>query len=80
MPKKKISAENAKRLEYLSTYLKEYRINSGLTQDFLGMLSKHHRNSIIRCEGGENITLRTLFELADALDISLSDLFQDIDE
>jgi len=77
MSNKPFSEHHRKRLEYLSIYLRELRINSGLTQKELSNNSLH-RNTIIRAENNHNITLLTLFELADAFDISLSELFQDI--
>ena len=79
MPRNPLTDLNRKRLEYLSTFLRELRINSNLTQKELSQNLNLHRNSIIRAENNHNITLLTLFELADALNISLSELFQDIE-
>ena len=78
MPRNLLTDQNRKRLEYLSTFLRELRINNNLTQEELSRNLNLHRNSIIRAENNHNITLLTLFELADALNISLSELFQDI--
>jgi transcriptional regulator with XRE-family HTH domain len=77
MSRKPVSNINRKRLLELSTFLRELRINSGLTQQELSN-NNLHRNTIIRAESSHNITLITLFELADAFDISFSELFQDI--
>jgi DNA-binding XRE family transcriptional regulator len=79
MPRNPLTDLNRKRLEYLSTFLRELRINSNLTQKELSQNLNLHRNSIIRAENNHNITLLTVFELADALDISLSELFQDME-
>lgn len=78
MYKKTIPDQHAKRLEYLSTYLRELRFSASLSQSELSQNLNLHRNSIIRAEHNYNMTLITLFEMADALDITLSDLFQDI--
>lgn len=78
MSRKPVSNINRKRLLELSTFLRELRLNSNLTQQDLSNYNLH-RNTIIRAENNHNITLITLFELADAFDISLSELFQDIE-
>jgi transcriptional regulator with XRE-family HTH domain len=78
MSRKPVSNFNRKRLLELSTFLRELRLNSNLTQQDLSNYNLH-RNTIIRAENNHNITLITLFELADAFDISLSELFLDIE-
>ncbi|MGA2408559.1 MAG: helix-turn-helix transcriptional regulator [Bacteroidales bacterium] len=78
MSRKPVSNINRKRLLELSTFLRELRLNSNLTQQDLSNYNLH-RNTIIRAENNHNITLITLFELADAFDISLSELFLDIE-
>jgi DNA-binding XRE family transcriptional regulator len=50
-----------------------------MTQEELSHILNLHRNTIQRAENGQNITLLSIFELADALDISIKDLFQDIE-
>jgi hypothetical protein len=40
---------------------------------------KLHRNTVIRIENAKNLTLLSLFELADALDLSPKELFLDIE-
>ena len=79
MPLNPLTDQNRKRLEYLGTFLRELRINSNLTQEKLSRNLNLHRNSIIRAENAKNLTLLTVFELADSLDISLSELFQDME-
>jgi len=78
MYRKSPTEENRQRLIELSTFLKELRINSGMTQQELGNDLNLHRNSISHAENYHNITLLTLFQLADAYEIRLSELFQDI--
>ena len=75
---KPISDQNIRRLEYLSIYLRELRLNEGLTQEELSQQMNLHRNSIIRAENCKNITLLSLFELIDALDVSPEDIFYDL--
>jgi transcriptional regulator with XRE-family HTH domain len=76
---KTIPNQNRKRLEYLSTFLRELRLNEGMTQKELSQHMKLHRNTIIRAENAKNLTLLSLFELADALDLSPKELFLDIE-
>ncbi len=79
MLNKPIPSQHIKRLEYLSTFLRELRINEGMTQKELSQQMNLHRNTIIRAENAKNLTLLSLFELADALDISPKELFLDIE-
>ena len=79
MSNKPISEQHLKRLEYLSIFLRELRLNEGLTQAELSQQMQLHRNTVIRAENAENLTLLTLFELADALDISPKELFTDME-
>jgi transcriptional regulator with XRE-family HTH domain len=74
-----ITEQHLKRLEYLSIYLRELRLNEGFTQKELSQQMKLHRNTIIRAENAKNLTLLSLFELADALDLSPKELFLDIE-
>lgn len=79
MYKRQIPLHHLKRLEYISTYFRELRYAEGLTQQELSQYMNLHRNTIVRAENAENITLLSLFELSDALDISIKDLFIDIE-
>ncbi len=78
MIKKQIPDQHQKRLDYISTFFKELRLSEGMTQKELSINSNLHRNTIIRAENAENLTLLSVFELVDTLDINLNDLFQDI--
>ncbi len=70
---------NQKRLSHLGVIIREYRFCNGLTQLDLADAAGIHYNTIRRLENSKgNITLNTLFQLADALEIDLSDLFSDI--
>jgi transcriptional regulator with XRE-family HTH domain len=74
MSSKPISEQHQKRLEIISTYLRELRFSEGLTQKDLSQSVNLHRNTIIRAEKAKNLTLLSLFELADALDINPKEL------
>ena len=76
---KTIPDQNQRRLEYLSTFLRELRLNEGKTQKELSQQMNLHRNTIIRAENAKNITLLSFFELTDALDISPRELFLEND-
>ncbi|NMC57769.1 MAG: helix-turn-helix transcriptional regulator [Candidatus Methanofastidiosa archaeon] len=67
------------KLQRLSSLLKEYRINNGYSQIGLSEYLNIHRNTLSRAENGKNITLLSLLELADTLEIDLVDLFVDIE-
>jgi len=75
MSSKPIPEQHQKRLEIISTYLRELRFSEGLTQKDLSQTVNLHRNTIIRAENAKNLTLFSLFELADALNISPKDVF-----
>lgn len=78
-PDKKLEdIDNHSRLTAVKNFIKGYRIDSGITQQRLSEQSNLHRNTIINAESGKNITLSSLFELLDALDVSPEELFYDI--
>jgi transcriptional regulator with XRE-family HTH domain len=79
MPSKPIQYQNLLRLQYLSILLRELRLDSGLTQEELSQQINLHRNTIIRAENAQNLTILSLFELADALNISPKELFMDLE-
>lgn len=79
MTNKTIPEHQLKRLEKLSTFLRELRYTQGMSQMEVSKLVNLHRNSIVRAENAENITLISIFELADALDICPKELFMDIE-
>ena len=79
MSSKPIQDQHQKQLETISTYLRELRFSEGLTQTELSQQINLHRNSIQRAEGGKNITLLSIFELADAFNICPSELFSILD-
>ncbi len=54
--------------------LREYRLNSYLTQTELSELSGIHRNTIARIENCKNISVYSLSKIIESLGITLSDL------
>lgn len=77
---KEIQEHNKERLQAITSLLKWYRINSGLTQQELSENSDIHRNTILRYESSipTNLTLLTVFEITDALELNLNTLFEEI--
>ena len=68
------------RLDYIASFLRNYRLNVGMTQHDLSECSNSvHRNTIIRAETAKNISLLKLFEILDALELEPHDLFLDVD-
>lgn len=78
MKSKSIPVEYQKRLNFIATMIKEYRINSGYSQNSLNL--NLNRNTLSRAENGKNITMLTLFEIAATLEIDLKELFNDDNE
>lgn len=81
MSKNIIEDHNKKRLQAVAMFLKEFRINSGLTQQEISQSSllSPHRNTIVRIENAKNISLLKLFEILDSLGLEPRDLFQDVE-
>ncbi len=77
---KEIPQHYAERLRTVTSFLKWYRINSGLSQQELSEYSDIHRNTISRYESSipKNLTLLTIFEICDALELDVNQLFHDI--
>jgi transcriptional regulator with XRE-family HTH domain len=79
MKNKTIPENHTKRLKAISMYIRELRFSEGMTQQQVGEYSNLHRNSIVRAENAKNISLLSLFEIADTMEISLKELFLEID-
>jgi transcriptional regulator with XRE-family HTH domain len=78
MLKKPFSDQNSKRLSYLSTYLRELRLNENLTMDELSQQMNLHKNTILRAENSHNLTLISVFKFADEFNIPVHELFREI--
>ena len=80
MKTQQVPEHHHKRLDTLGIYLRELRYSEGKT---ILQLSEHldiHRNTIQRAETSKNMTLQTLFVLADFYSIRVSELLSIIDE
>ena len=77
---KEIEDHNKERLRAVSGFLKWFRINSGYSQLELSECSGVHRNTIVRMESSspENLTLLTVFEICDAMELDVNQLFLEI--
>ena len=71
--KKTISPQNQLRLESISSYLRELRINEGLTQKEVDC--GIHPNSISNIENGKPCSILSIFLLCDQYSIKISELF-----
>ena len=67
-----------KRLDYISSFLRNYRLNCGLRQKDLSNSSLSHR-TVLRAEAAKNISLLKLFEILDAMELDAKELFMDVD-
>jgi len=75
-----LSPENRQRLSYLSSYLREMRVNSGYTQEKVAREINLSRNSISKIENMGFFRIQHLFLLADYYEIPLHELFIEMDE
>jgi transcriptional regulator with XRE-family HTH domain len=76
---KSIPNDTEKRLKYLAILFKEFRLIEGLTQEQLCNKTSLSRSTLVRVEKAKGFNINTVFLLADALDIRLSDIFADLD-
>lgn len=79
MHRKEPSPEIIRRLNYISLFLKNIRINDGLSQQDVSDQCNLHRNSIHRVENAQNITVLTLLELCEAYNLPLAEMFMEIE-
>jgi transcriptional regulator with XRE-family HTH domain len=74
--KKKIRPPQNLGAEEISLFIKNWRINEGLTQNDFGKLADVHTNSVYNLEHQKNVTLSTLLRCIDATGLSLSEFFE----
>lgn len=80
MSKRKIPEYHIRRFDEIIGFIKNYRINDGLTQAKFSDLAEIHVNTLKRFEAGDkNITLVTLFNFIDAMDMTLAEFFEGIE-
>jgi len=75
MIKKTYPQEYYKKLKNIATLIKQYRLNSGYSQIELAEYLNLHRNTLSRVERGFDYHLLNLIEIAETLEIDLSELF-----
>lgn len=68
------------RTQLLGHAIREAREHAGLSQERLAEKAGLHRNSVGLIERGANLTVPTLFALADALDVRASKLVSRAEE
>jgi transcriptional regulator with XRE-family HTH domain len=74
-----IREKHKKRYDEIRLFIKNYRLNDEITQCQFGKMAETHTNTIRNLEAGKNITVRTLFNCIDALDMTISEFFQDME-
>jgi len=74
-----LSPENRQRLSYLSSFLRETRVNSGYTQEQVAQEINLSRNSISKIENMGFFRIQHLFILADFYEIPIYELFSELD-
>jgi transcriptional regulator with XRE-family HTH domain len=79
MKNMQIPNEHKNRLRYIGALIREYRFLEGWTQQMLGEYCSLSRNTISRIENGGNVSVLTILEIADTLDIRIPYLFEDYD-
>jgi len=66
-------------LKRLGEKIREIRLERGLSQEKLALLSGLHRTYVGAVERGErNVTLKNIEKLAKTLNVTIGDLFQDL--
>ena len=74
-----VTNQHQKRLNYLGAFIRNYRMNFGMTQyELSDCADSVHRNTLVRLEAGKNISLVKLFEVLYALELEPHDLFLDV--
>ena len=71
--------ENQLRLKTVATFLKEYRKQSGLTQEQLSQYAELNRSSVIRLEAAKSVSFITICKYASGLELGLNQLFLEIE-
>ena len=69
----------SERLLYIGQYIKQLRLYEGLSQNDAALLIGINRISLQNAEYGHNITLTTIFKIVDFYDLSLSEIFVDVE-
>ena len=70
-----LSLENRQRLSYLSSFLRETRVNYGYTQEQVAREINLSRNSISKIENNGVFRIQHLFLLAEFYEIPINEFF-----
>ena len=70
--------ENQLRLKTVASFLKEYRLQSGLTQEMLAEYAELSRASVIRIEASKPVSFLTICKYVSGLDLDLNQVFMEI--
>ncbi|HYF69957.1 MAG TPA: helix-turn-helix domain-containing protein [Ohtaekwangia sp.] len=76
MGKHQVKSRNLKKLKALGKHIRALRNEKGLTQEQLADLAGVSENTIVTLEGGRlNTTVATCFDIAKALGVSDTEIF-----
>jgi transcriptional regulator with XRE-family HTH domain len=78
MSKKKIQEDQVKRIKEIGLFIKNWRVNEDYSQYEFSILTNKHANTISNIESGKNITILTLFDCLDAMDLTPAEFFEDM--
>jgi transcriptional regulator with XRE-family HTH domain len=79
MPERHVSQLQLERLKEIKTFIHTWRTNEGLSQSEFADLADTHYNTIYNIERNHSINVLTLFNCIDAMGMSLSEFFADME-
>ena len=77
-PAIEMSIQN-RRLDFIGHYIKELRIDQGMTQYEAASGIGISRHTLQNVEHGRNINLTTIFKLSDFFELSINEFFVDVE-
>lgn len=79
MSEKEIPDYQQKRIEEISSFIKNWRLNEGLTQREFSELACIHPNSLYHLEKNGLYNILTLLKCIDATELTVTQFFEGID-
>jgi len=80
MKKNKISKLQHQRLDEIASFIKNWRLNEGLSQFQFSLLAKIHVNSVANIERKKSVNFSTICACVDAMEgMTLAELFIDME-
>ena len=79
MSEKEIPDYQRKRIQEISSFIKNWRLNEGLTQREFSQLAGIHPNSLYKLEKMGLYNILTLLKCIDATELTVTQFFQGID-